>query len=128
MGGSHIVDFFIADEENYLKWEDQQTAIKFLLTEKTNTLDVNWTTPYDATWYFVWDTTTYNTPVTYLRVELVHYELLPFGDKIIIDRRPAVIILCLTLEIGIFGIAYGLYDKNKSRAQNSQSTVDILNQ
>ncbi len=121
---AHIVDFFIADEVNYLKWENQQTTKKYLLTEKTNTLDVNWTTPHEATWYFVWDTTTHDTPVTDLRVELVHFELLPFGDKIIIDRRPAIIILSLTLEIGIFGIAYGLYSKNKSRAQNSQSTFD----
>jgi len=124
MGGSQIVDFFIADEENYLKWEDQQTAIKFLLTEEADSLDANWTTPHDANWYFVWDTTTYNTAVGELRVKLVHYEILPFGDKIIIDRRPAVIILCLTLEIGIFSIANGLYSKYKSRATNSQSTID----
>ena len=118
MGGSHIVDFFIADEENYLKWEDQQTAIKFLLTEEADSLDANWTTPHDANWYFVWDTTTY-TAVGELRVKLVHYEMLPFGDKIEIDRRPSTLIQILALEIGIVCIGYGLFMKNQTPVTKS---------
>lgn len=114
-GGSHIVDFFIVNEENYLKWENQQTANKYLLTEATNSLDVNWTTPYDATWYFVWDTTTHNTAVMDLRVELVHYEILPFGDKIIIDRRPIGFVLLLALESGVVCLIYGLFSKKKQQ-------------
>ena len=116
---NHLVDFFIVNEENYLKWENQQTANKYLLTEKSNTLDANWTTPHDATWYFVWDTAPHDTPVTDLRVELVHYEMLPFGDKIEIDRRPSTLIQILALEIGIVCIGYGLFMKNQTPVTKS---------
>jgi len=116
---AHLVDFFIVDEENYLKWENQQTAIQYLSTKRANSLDANWTTPHDAKWYFVWDTTIHDTPVTDLRVELVHYEILPFGDKIVIDQRPYAAIQLLGLEIGIVCISYGLYSKNKSLVTKS---------
>ncbi len=114
-GGSPLVDFFIVDEENYLKWENQLTADKYLLTEVASALDINWTTPHDANWYFVWDTAPHNTAVADLRVELVHYEILPFGDKIVIDRRPLVSVLLVAITSGTLFLIYGFSVRNKMK-------------
>ena len=108
---SKLLDFFILDQENYMKWETNQTANKYLLTRAVNSLDVNWTTPYDSKWYFVWDTTPYDPTVLGLRIKLVHYEILPFGDKIIVDNRPFLLLNLFILETAIVIIAYNLFNE-----------------
>lgn len=112
-GGSHMVDFFVMDEENYHKWKNNQASKQYLLTAKASSLNVNWSIPHDDTCYFVWDTTNYDTAVMELRVDLIHYESLPFGENIVIDKRPQTFILFFLTTIGtVITVYYFFNQKN----------------
>lgn len=52
------IDFFIADETNYNKWQFGGTdADGFMIREGVTAIDEDWTVPSTNDWYFVFDNT-----------------------------------------------------------------------
>lgn len=88
VASDEIVYFFIFNEENFMKWQNNEKNIKHLFAYRTNLVDSNFTTPHNGDWYFVWDNTFTNTETKEIEVKITYIETgLPFHGKII-NRWP----------------------------------------
>ena len=65
-----IIDFFIIDETNFMKWQNIEETIKHLYVYRTNLVNTNLTIPYEGNWYFVLDNTFTNTETKELLVDV----------------------------------------------------------
>jgi len=54
-GGSLDINFFVADELNYYKWDAGETASVYLSRDRITSLETDWIVPYSDKWYFVYD-------------------------------------------------------------------------
>lgn len=54
-GGNLDIDFFIADELNYYKWDSGETASVYLSRDRITSLETDWIVPNSDKWFFVYD-------------------------------------------------------------------------
>jgi hypothetical protein len=54
-GGNMDVDFYVMDELNYFKWKAEESYTAPISLFKTTGYNQDFTVPFNATWYFVWD-------------------------------------------------------------------------
>ena len=108
-----IIDFFIIDEANFVKWQNKEETIKHLYVYRTNLVNTNLTIPYEGNWYFVLDNTFTNTETKELQVDVEVIIDLPFHGSIT-DLLPAFIFAVIIIIFGILLVAYGLLKKTST--------------
>ncbi|MDH5782701.1 MAG: emp24/gp25L/p24 family protein [Candidatus Bathyarchaeota archaeon] len=127
-GGNLDVDFFVADETNYWKWRAGETADVYLSRSRATSLDVNWTVPYNDTWYFVWDNSFSWITAKGMTAQIKRYWI-ETDSREVTDYRPLIesqyaYVSIITLLVGVAVSVYGLIAKVQLPSTPAEKTIE----
>lgn len=120
-GGNMDVDFYVMDELNYFKWKAGESHIASISLSRTTGYNQDFTVPFNATWYFVWDNSFSSitqkgvtADITKNWNEIAYRDLMVYHTMVSSEYANYVEYLGIALVLaGIAGIAWGYASKEK---------------